>query len=178
MKINHVAKSFVIALILVFLVCSLVACDPRRSLKDSEITDLVDNVKTIVLDENNWNSNLLYDSIDGRLIIHDDYIDDNPDQILLIELVGFKEELVNLFNHAVLVNNGGFYVYNDSYLIFINIDDESSNILSLNISIYSDNSIIIEPVYKVGIEYKTTGIILNLNLNMLEQNEYDTKYWQ
>jgi len=174
---SRIFKNLAITLLLLLFVSGLVACDPRRNLTVSEETVLVEKAKNVILDESSWSNNILLLSQDGKLILHDEINEENLNVILQNDLDQFQILLTQIFsNTATLTINGGFYVNNSFYLLSVLVDDNSIEIIELNIRFFSDNKIVIEPVYKDETELQILGVIFNVNLDLLHGNKYGPEY--
>ena len=174
---SRIFKNLAITLLLLLFVSGLVACDPRRNVTVSEETVLVEKAKNVILDESSWSNNILLLSQDGKLILHDEINEENLNVMLLNDLDQFQILLTQIFsNTATLTINGGFYVNNSFYLLSVLVDDNSIEIIELNIRFFSDNNIVIEPVYKDETELQILGVIFNVNLDLLHSNKYGSEY--
>ena len=174
---SRIFKNLAITLLLLLFVSGLVACDPRRNLTVSEETVLVEKAKNVILDESSWSNNILLLSQDGKLILHDEINEENLNVMLLNDLDQFQILLTQIFsNTATLTINGGLYVNNSFYLLSVLVDDNSIEIIELNIRFFSDNNIVIEPVYKDETELQILGVIFNVNLDLLHSNKYGSEY--
>ena len=174
---SRIFKNLAITLLLLLFVSGLVACDPRRNVTVSEETVLVEKAKNVILDESSWSNNILLLSQDGKLILHDEINEENLNVILQNDLDQFQILLTQIFsNTATLTINGGLYVNNSFYLLSVLVDDNSIEIIELNIRFFSDNNIVIEPVYKDETELQILGVIFNVNLDLLHGNKYGPEY--
>ena len=174
---SRIFKNLAITLLLLLFVSGLVACDPRRNVTVSEETVLVEKAKNVILDESSWSNNILLLSQDGKLILHDEINEENLNVMLLNDLDQFQILLTQIFsNTATLTINGGLYVNNSFYLLSVLVDDNSIEIIELNIRFFSDNNIVIEPVYKDETELQILGVIFNVNLDLLHGNKYGPEY--
>jgi hypothetical protein len=174
---SRIVKNLAITILVLLLVSGLVACDPRRNLNVSEETELIEKAKNVILVETSWSNNILLLSQDGKLILHDEINEENFNVILQSDLNQFQILLTQIFsNTAALTINGGFYVNNSFYLLSVLVDDDSIEIIELNIRFFSDSNIVIEPVYEDETEPQILGIIFNVNLDLLHGNKYGPEY--
>lgn len=174
--IKRLMNRLVLSVVLLSSVFCIFACE-RRDLRDQEYDELFAQIKKVILDDASWENNFVYLSENGLLMITEDTQNDEIDESLLGEMTQFHTLLTNLFgDESSIVTGNGYYVSGVGNLLFVSVNDESSNIVSFNLIRYNETDIQINPVYKDGEENKVLGIIFKVDLEKLYSNQYGSMY--